>query len=108
MNIDVLPKAQVRLGQLLSDKPDQCVRVSIRGGGCSGFEYDFEITSSFGESGDVLFEGVGWRLVVDPISLGYLDGADLDYIETLMSSGFEFRNPQATAHCGCGKSFAMG
>jgi iron-sulfur cluster insertion protein len=82
------------------------LRVLISGGGCSGFKYGFSLDEKK-EDGDVVVENQGVKLVVDPISALYLDGAKIDYIESFESSHFEIRNPNVTSTCGCGSSFAV-
>ena len=81
------------------------LRVYIQGGGCSGFSYGFKFEDSL-EEGDTTVENLGVTLVVDPMSIQYLMGAEIDYVEELMSAQFVIRNPNATATCGCGSSFA--
>ena len=82
------------------------LRVLIAGGGCSGFSYGFSLDEKEDE-GDMVIENQGVKLVVDPISAQYLDGAEINYIESLESSHFEIRNPNVTTTCGCGSSFAI-
>jgi len=87
------------------DNPDQALRVFIQGGGCSGFSYGFKFEETI-EEDDTTVENLGVILVVDPMSMQYLFGAEIDYVEELMSSQFVIRNPNATTTCGCGSSFA--
>lgn len=81
------------------------LRLSVRGGGCSGFSYDL----SFDKKGDVdhLFESNGVRIVCDEMSLMYLVGAEIDYVEELQGAGFKFTNPNVKSTCGCGSSFSV-
>lgn len=96
-----------KISQLLQeeDNPDQALRVYIQGGGCSGFSYGFKFEETI-EEGDTTVENLGVTLVVDPMSMQYLIGAEIDYVEELMSAQFVIRNPNATTTCGCGSSFA--
>ena len=82
------------------------LRLSVAGGGCSGFRYDFTLDPNRTED-DVVFERDGVTVVVDECSLGLLAGSTLDYVEDLIGSSFQIRNPNATASCGCGSSFAV-
>jgi iron-sulfur cluster assembly accessory protein len=86
--------------------PASGLRVAVRGGGCSGFEYalDFDLEP---RTTDHLLEYDGLRVFVDPVSARYLQGTEIDYVLGPSGSGFKFNNPQATGSCGCGSSFSM-
>lgn len=84
---------------------DVCLRIGIKGGGCSGFSYVLDITDAPAE-GDEVFESHGVRIVVDPKSYLYLSGTEVDYKDGIMDRGFVFKNPNATGSCGCGASFS--
>ena len=86
--------------------PDLMLRVFITGGGCSGFQYGFTFEENPME-GDTQVENQGVRLLVDPMSVQYLIGAEIDYKEDLEGSRFIIRNPNATTTCGCGSSFSV-
>lgn len=85
---------------------DTCLRVRVKGGGCSGFSYDMNFEPAANE-GDRTVERDGVRLLVDARSELYLAGTEMDYQSGLSGQGFVFRNPQATGSCGCGKSFSV-
>ena len=85
---------------------DAVLRVSVRGGGCSGFQYDFALDTAPKED-DIVVERDGARLVVDSISLAFMTGAEIDYVEDLVGSAFQVKNPQASASCSCGVSFSL-
>lgn len=87
-------------------QPDLRLRVSVSGGGCSGFQYGFALDSS-SEPDDVAIEKDGITVVVDGMSLMYVLGSKLDFVEDLTGSYFKVSNPNATASCGCGTSFAI-
>ena len=87
------------------DNPNMMLRVYIQGGGCSGFSYGFTFAEEL-EEGDLSVENRGVTLIVDPMSVQYLIGAEIDYTETLAVSQFVIRNPNAATTCGCGSSFA--
>jgi len=91
---------------LEEDNPDLMLRVFVAGGGCSGFQYGFTFDDST-EDGDSSVENQGVTLVVDPMSVQYLMGAEIDYKEDLQGAQFVIRNPNATTTCGCGSSFTV-
>ncbi|HEY7839937.1 MAG TPA: iron-sulfur cluster insertion protein ErpA [Gammaproteobacteria bacterium] len=82
------------------------LRVFISGGGCSGFQYGFTFDEGVGE-GDVIVERNGVKLLIDPMSIQYLTGAEIDYTEGLEGAQFVIRNPNASTTCGCGSSFSV-
>ena len=81
------------------------LRVAVRGGGCSGFQYSLALDEQ--REGDRIFEDHGVRVIVDEASLKYVDGSVVDYTESLMGAGFEVKNPNVVAACGCGSSFRV-
>ncbi|HEU0054043.1 MAG TPA: iron-sulfur cluster insertion protein ErpA [Longimicrobium sp.] len=82
------------------------LRVGVLPGGCSGFQYGLNIEDEAGED-DLIFESQGVRLFVDPFSVQYLNGTEIDYVSTFQGSGFTFNNPNASGGCGCGSSFTV-
>lgn len=100
--------AATKVGQLIEQEgnPELNLRVYIQGGGCSGFQYGFTFDEEV-QDGDteVIREGV--RLLVDPLSVQYLTGAEIDYKEDLSGAQFIIRNPNASTTCGCGSSFSV-
>ncbi len=87
-------------------RPGLMLRLSVSGGGCSGFQYGFTFDDAATDD-DHVFEHMGVKLVTDDCSLDLLNGATLDYVEDLMAAAFQIKNPNATASCGCGSSFAV-
>jgi iron-sulfur cluster assembly accessory protein len=85
-------------------KPESALRVGIRGGGCTGFSYLFEWCDGPPRTHDKVFEKDGIKLYVDPKSLVYLDGTELDFVTSMMGYGFKFNNPNVKGSCGCGES----
>jgi iron-sulfur cluster assembly accessory protein len=83
---------------------NHALRVFVSGGGCSGFQYGMALEGNPRET-DMQFEQHGVRLVVDEVSMGYLRGANIDYVNDVMASGFKIENPNASSSCGCGHSF---
>src|SRR5210317_181413 len=86
--------------------PDLMLRIYIQGGGCSGFQYGFTFDETIDE-GDEAIETDGVKLLIDPMSIQYLMGAEVDYSEGLQGAQFVIRNPNATTTCGCGSSFSV-
>ncbi len=82
------------------------LRLAVLPGGCSGFQYSLNIEDESQED-DEIMESNGLRLFIDPFSVQYLDGVEVDYVSTMMGSGFTFKNPNATGGCGCGSSFTV-
>jgi iron-sulfur cluster insertion protein len=99
--------AASKVGQLIEQEGNSALklRVYVQGGGCSGFQYGLMIEES-GGVGDQLFESNGVRLFVDPVSISYLKGAEVDFVDTITGGGFTIKNPNATSTCGCGSSFS--
>ena len=104
----VTSAAASRLAELIAAEGDPALmlRLSVSGGGCSGFQYGFAFDDAVNED-DKLFEKDGVKVVVDEVSLDFLAGSELDYVEELGSAAFKVRNPQATSSCGCGSSFSV-
>jgi len=100
--------AALKVRELLSEEenPDQVLRVFVTGGGCSGFKYGFNFDAKAAED-DAVVANQGVTLVVDPMSLQYLEGAEIDYKESAEGAQFVIRNPNASTTCGCGSSFSM-
>jgi len=108
--INVTEIAATKITDLLAEenKPDAGLRVFVQGGGCSGFQYGLMIDEGEGDQeADKVFEVNGVRLLVDPISLRYLNGAEVDFVDNNMGGGFTIKNPNAKSTCGCGSSFSV-
>ena len=88
------------------ERDDLKLRVFVTGGGCSGFQYGFSFDEEVAED-DTLVETLGVSLVIDPMSVVYLEGAEIDYRDDVNGAQFVIRNPNATTTCGCGSSFAV-
>ena len=106
--INVTEAAAGKIRELLNEegKTESGLRVFVQGGGCSGFQYGLMIEES-GGVGDQQFESNGVRLFVDPVSISYLKGAEVDFVDTVTGGGFTIKNPNASSTCGCGQSFSM-
>ncbi len=104
--ITVTPVAVEKIKALLAEKnlADHGLRVFVAGGGCSGMQYGMAFEGNPRDS-DTIAEIDGVRLIIDPISLDYLRGSNIDYVDSLMGGGFSIENPNAISTCGCGHSF---
>jgi iron-sulfur cluster assembly accessory protein len=89
-----------------SEQKPSVLRVSVEGGGCSGFQYKFDVQRET-EAEDVVIARDGATVVIDPVSLQYLSGSRIDYADELIGAAFKIDNPNATAACGCGTSFSL-
>ena len=101
----VTERAFARLAEIGAGTEGKALRVAVEGGGCSGFQYDIKLDDPADE--DLVLEGEGQRVVVDPVSLPFLSGAVIDFTEELIGARFVIDNPNATSSCGCGTSFSM-
>jgi iron-sulfur cluster assembly protein len=107
--LSLTPTAAVKIRELMAEEPDaetMVLRVAIQGGGCSGFQYGLGFDTGSAE-GDVELELEGVKVVVDPFSAPYLQGATIDFLTGLQESGFKIDNPNAASSCGCGHSFQV-
>jgi iron-sulfur cluster insertion protein len=104
----VTENAARRIGTILANEaqPGLKLRISVSGGGCSGFQYGFALDDR-DEEGDIAVERDGARVVIDGMSLLYMIGSEVDYVEDLTGSYFRVNNPNASSSCGCGNSFAV-
>jgi iron-sulfur cluster assembly accessory protein len=105
--VGLTEKAARQVRRVLSGEPDGSVlRVAVNGGGCSGFQYAFDIVRDR-DPEDLVLERDGAVVLIDPVSLEYMRGANIDYVDDLIGQAFKIDNPNATASCGCGTSFAL-
>ena len=106
-DIALTPAAAARVGTIAAKQGKPAIlRLSVDGGGCSGFQYKFGLAET-PEADDIVAETAGVRLVVDPISLDLVRGAQVDFVESLGGAAFKVENPQAASGCGCGSSFSI-
>ena len=107
-SVRLSPSAAKRVAQIAArqGKPDLKLRLAVDGGGCSGFQYRFALEQTAAED-DLAVETDGVTLLVDPVSLPFVEGAEVDYVESLGGSSFQVKNPNAASGCGCGSSFAI-
>jgi iron-sulfur cluster assembly accessory protein len=105
--IIVTERAARRIAEITAGEPaTPLLRVSVEGGGCSGFSYRFGLVGA-AEPDDLVIEQEGAKVLVDPVSLGYLAGSRIDFVDDLIGSQFKIDNPNAAASCGCGTSFSI-
>jgi iron-sulfur cluster assembly accessory protein len=104
--VSISESAARRLNKILKAEDALALRISVKGGGCSGFQYAFDIENAKAED-DIVIARDGATIVVDPVSLEYMKGSVVDFVDDLMGQAFKVRNPNAVATCGCGVSFTV-
>ena len=99
--------AAQRIVKILSkEQAGALLRVAVNGGGCSGFQYAFDIVHSKDDD-DLTLERDGATVIIDPVSIEYMKGSEIDFVDDLIGQSFKIHNPNATASCGCGTSFSL-
>ena len=107
VNVTVSARAARQIGEILKkEAAGAMLRVSVEGGGCSGFQYKFDIERAKAED-DVVIAQDGATVLIDPVSLDYMAGSEIDFVDDLVGASFRVNNPKATASCGCGTSFTI-
>ena len=105
--VTVTKRAASRINEIVAMEPSaKLLRVSVEGGGCSGFQYKFDLVGAAAPD-DIVIERDNARILVDTVSLEFLAGAEIDFVDDLIGAAFKIRNPNATASCGCGTSFTV-
>lgn len=100
-------KAAKRINAIMaSEAPGSKLRITVNGGGCSGFQYAFDVDAAV-QPDDMVIERDGAAVLVDEMSVQYMEGSVIDFVDDLIGQSFQIRNPQATASCGCGTSFSI-
>lgn len=102
---NVTQRAFERLAEIGAADQGKALRIAVEGGGCSGFQYQIELDEP--ATDDLILEGAGEKVVIDPTSLPFLAGATIDFTEELIGARFAIDNPNAASSCGCGTSFSM-
>jgi iron-sulfur cluster insertion protein len=106
-SITISPRAAKRIIELVNeDQAASLFRVSVEGGGCSGFQYKFELVNDTAPD-DILIQRDGATVAIDPVSADFVKGSEIDFVEELIGAHFKITNPNATASCGCGTSFSI-
>jgi iron-sulfur cluster assembly accessory protein len=105
--VEVTDAAARRVAKIMADDASKtALRVAVEGGGCSGFSYKFDLTAERNDD-DVVIEKLGATILIDEMSLIYMGGSVIDFVDDLMGQSFQIRNPNAVASCGCGTSFSI-
>jgi iron-sulfur cluster assembly accessory protein len=106
-DVTVSERAARRIGDILkAEPPGTMLRISVEGGGCSGFQYKFDMERE--QAGDdLVIAREGAVVLIDPVSVQYMAGSEIDFVDDLIGASFKVKNPNATASCGCGTSFAL-
>ena len=106
-SVTVSDKAARRIGEILKSEPaGTMLRVSVEGGGCSGFQYKFDMERAKAAD-DLVIDRDGAVVLIDPVSVNYMAGSEIDFVDSLIGASFKVNNPKAKASCGCGTSFAL-
>ena len=106
-SVTLTERAARRILEIIrEDAAHSMLRVAVTGGGCSGFQYDFCLDDARGED-DLVIARDGAQVLIDPISLGFLKGAEIDFADEMIGAAFRIKNPNATSSCGCGTSFSV-
>ena len=107
MSVTVTDRAATRIAEIAGSEPaSPMLRVSVEGGGCSGFQYKFDLVGGQAAD-DFVIRRNGAVVLIDPVSLQYMEGAEIDFVDDLIGAAFKVKNPVATASCGCGTSFSI-
>lgn len=106
-NVTMTENAAKRIAKILAAEADKnALRISVEGGGCSGFSYKFDLTGER-QDDDIVIERDAARVLIDQMSLVYMEGSEIDFVDNLLGQSFQIKNPNAVASCGCGTSFAI-
>jgi iron-sulfur cluster assembly accessory protein len=106
-SVTVSERAARRVAEILKKEPEgTMLRVSVEGGGCSGFQYKFDMDRAKTDD-DLVIARDGAVVLIDSMSVGYMAGSEIDFVDDLIGAAFKVKNPKATASCGCGTSFAL-
>lgn len=105
--VTLTERAAKRISEIAAGDPaTPLLRVSVEGGGCSGFQYKFDLVDNMAAD-DLVLERSGATVLIDPVSVEYMKGSEIDFVDDLMGAAFKIKNPVATASCGCGTSFTI-
>jgi iron-sulfur cluster assembly accessory protein len=106
-NVTVTLRAARRIAEILKGEPQGAMlRVSVEGGGCSGFQYRFDVEREKSKD-DIVIAQQDATVLIDPVSLDFMGGAEIDFVDDLIGAAFRINNPNAKASCGCGTSFSL-
>lgn len=106
--VTITDAALQRVARIIAtDGENDALRISVEGGGCSGFSYKYELVSKDRKQDDFVVERHGATVLIDPVSIQYMKDSEVDFVDDLMGQSFQIRNPNAVASCGCGTSFSV-
>jgi len=106
-SVELTERAAKRVAKILENESDNnALRVAVAGGGCSGFQYTYDLVKAR-EDDDLVLERAGATVLIDPVSLQFMSGSQIDFVDDLIGQSFQIKNPNAVAACGCGTSFTV-
>lgn len=107
-SVTLTDRAARRIAEIAAaEKAPVKLRISVDGGGCSGFQYKFDLVEASAAPDDLVLAKEGATVLIDPISLDFMKGSEIDFVDDLIGASFKINNPNATSSCGCGTSFAI-
>lgn len=105
--VTLTDRAAHRIAEIVAGEAAETVlRISVEGGGCSGFQYKFDLVQARAAD-DLVIEKEGATVLIDPVSVGFLEGAEIDFVDEIIGAAFKINNPNASSSCGCGTSFSV-
>lgn len=108
MGVVVTESAVKRIARILAGEPDKtALRISVEGGGCSGFSYKYDLVNEPPAEDDLIIKKDGATILIDSMSLPLMDGSEIDFVDNLLGQAFKINNPNAVSSCGCGASFSI-
>lgn len=108
MGVEITDSAIKRIAQILAGEPGKtALRISVEGGGCSGFSYKYDLVDEPPADDDLVIQKDGATVLIDSVSLPFMDGSQVDFVDDLMGQAFKIHNPNAVSSCGCGASFSI-
>ena len=106
-SIELSDSAALRISEILASEKDKTgLRIAVEGGGCTGFQYVYELDSAPNDD-DLVLEKLGAKVFIDSVSIPYMEGSVIDFVDNLIGASFQIKNPNAVAACGCGTSFSV-
>lgn len=108
MGVEITDSAIKRIARILAGEPGKtALRISVEGGGCSGFSYKYDLVDEPPADDDLVIQKDGATVLIDSVSLPFMDGSQVDFVDDLMGQAFKIHNPNAVSSCGCGASFSI-
>lgn len=108
MGVEITDSAIKRIARILAGEPGKtALRISVEGGGCSGFSYKYDLVDEPPADDDLIIQRDGATVLIDAVSLPFMDGSQVDFVDDLMGQAFKIHNPNAVSSCGCGASFSI-